>query len=386
MISLPFRSSIPKGLRVEVLQGKTAILEQSSLLEELAERCGQSGAMHWLEHFFTVPTFRGRTPYLLLGVGAETGKERRASNVYWAVMMYEFSVFGFGLRIFSTDDISGFRTVIAPVEERHLAVKAAAETLLQRGGQVMLISFVEERGNAGYGLETNVLCRWALRQRPVANTLLLNTTYDETLMSLGKATRFNMRYYRRRLERRMPCELVDDARELFSKRQIDAMNTESLNPFPRVLNQLQFESAKHMRGGFLLCLRTVSGEWLGIIGGWRQAGTTVLLWQMNRAGFEKDSLGTVVRSYFVEHEIQRGAEKVMFYGGTTNSIQNSFVQSKVADLVVVRSSIWARILRGIASLFAKPRWWVRNPNFLARALCTDPMVWHESGGIGKQLK
>jgi hypothetical protein len=383
---LLFHGSISNGLRVAVLRGETEILKRAYLLAELAERCGQAGAMHWLEHFFTVPTFRGRTPCLLLGVNANADEDFKTTDVSWAVLMYEFSVLGFGLRTFSTDDISGFRTVIAPDGERHAAVTSAANALLQRGAQMLMISFSEDSTGSEYALDTNVACKWAVRERPVMNTLLPKGTYQETLMSVGKTTRFNMRYYRRRLERRVPMELIGDARGLFTSEEIDAINEQSLNPFSQALNRRQFRSVTNLRGGFLLCLRTAGGDWLGLIGGWRQAGTTVLLWQMNRAGYEQDSLGTVMRSYFVEHEIERGAGKIMFYGGTPNSIQNSFLRSKVTDVVVVRKSLWARLFRGVASIFAKPRWWMKSPNFMARAFCSDLMEWHESGSGFEQLK
>jgi hypothetical protein len=375
---LPLRVPTSGRLRVDVLRGKTKVLEQASLLEELAEQCHQAGAMHWLEHFLTVPTFRGRTPYLLLGVVAGEAETANIGNVRWAVLMYEFSVLGFGSGAFSTDDISGFRTVIAPVGERHDAVTAAVSILLERGAQIAMVSFAEDDDAGKYALRTDVPCRWAVRERAVMNTLRTKESYEATLMSLGKATRFNMRYYRRRLGRRVTCELVSDARGLFSEEQIDRMNADSLNPFTKNLARLQFASTARLRGGFLLLLRSASGEWLGLIGGWRQAGTTVLLWQMNRAGFERDSLGTVMRGYFVEHEVERGAKKIMFYGGTPNSIQTSFLQSRVVDLIVVRKSFQARLLCRFAALFAKPHWWMKSTNFVARAVSSDPMVWHES--------
>ncbi len=377
---------MPDRWRVDVLRGTTKVVEQSSLLEGLAERCGQVGAMHWLEHFLTVPTFRGRTPYLLLGVDADSIANPSTDDLRWAVLMYEFSVFGFGLRAFSTDDISGLRTVIAPAGERHMAVTAAANALMERDAQIAMVSFTEEASEGEYALQADISCRWAVRERAVANTLPTRESYEATLMSLGKATRFNMRYYRRRLARRITCELVSDARGLFNDEQIDKMNAESLNPFTKELAKLQFESTGCLRGGFLLLLRSTAGEWLGVIGGWRQNGTTVLLWQMNRAGFKRDSLGTVMRAYFVEHEVERGAEKIMFYGGTPNSIQNSFMQSKVVDLVVVRKSLHARLLCRLAAVFAKPHWWMKSTNFVARAVSSDPMVWHESDGRAERLK
>jgi hypothetical protein len=387
LFRLAFGSPTSVLFRVDVLKGKTEILEQSSLLEELAERCQQAGAMHWLEHFLNVPTFRGRTPYLLLGVDAESeGDLPDARNIRWALLMYEFSVLGIGLKAFSTDDISGFRTVIAPVGERKAAVTMAMNTLLSLGAQIAMISFAEAVNGQDFRLRTDAPCQWALRERPVANTLQAKDTYQATLMSVGKATRFNMRYYRRRLAKRLACELVSDANGLFNNEEIDAMNVASLNPFSRKLARLQFESSSRLQGGFLLLLRAIDGRWLGLIGGWRQAATTVLLWQMNRAGFERDSLGTVMRSYFVEHEVERGAERIVFYGGTPNSIQNSFVEGRVADLIVVRSSWQARLLRRVAAIFAKPHWWMKSTNFVARAVYSEPVVWRESDVRAKQLK
>lgn len=340
------------------------------MLEELALRCDQAGAMHWLQHFLAVPTFRGKRPYLMVGLDA-------SMTITWAVLLYELTPLGLSTGIFSTDDISGFRSVIALAPERAEVAGLAAKILLESGAQIAMISFLKSAGGSAR-VETKLPACWATRDRTVLNTLVATDTYEATLMLLGKATRFNMRYYRRRLMRQMRYELVSDARGLFTEESFEALNATSLNPMAQDVMRLQYASACEARGGFLLGLRTEDGTWLGIVGGWRQGATTVLLWQINRAGFERNSLGTVMRGHFLEYEIERGVRKIVFYGGTPNSIQNSFESDTVEDLVAVQRSVKARLLSGLASLAAKRRRWMKGTNFIAATLHDHTLAWHET--------
>ena len=53
------------GVSALVLEGREAILEHSGLLEELADRCNQTGTMGALSHFLdTTPSYK--FPHLLL--------------------------------------------------------------------------------------------------------------------------------------------------------------------------------------------------------------------------------------------------------------------------------------------------------------------------------
>jgi hypothetical protein len=358
-------------LRVEMLRGHAEVIEKALLLEALALRCNQAGAMHWLEHFLAVPTFRGKTPYLVLGVDA-------AEMLAWAVLMYELTPLGLATGVFSTDDISGFRSVIAPASDRAAVAGLAADALLERGAQIVMISRLKTNVETAK-LHAKVSAHWAVLDRAVVNTLTAGDTYEATLMSLGKGTRFNMRYYRRRLMQQVSYELVEDARGLFTVSEFDALNAASLNPMPQDLMRLQYASACNARGGFLTGMRSLDGRWLGVVGGWRQADTTVLLWQMNRAGFERASIGTVMRGHFLENEIAQGARRIVFYGGTPNSIRNAFKRDTVEDLVVVRRSRKAAWLMKIASLVARPGSWRKSTNFLAATLHDDALEWHETG-------
>ena len=371
---------------VLILKGADAILEQSPLLEDLAVRCGQPGAMHWLKYFLTASSVLKKIPYLVLVPRAGAKPEEmkscslRAGQVRAAVLMFEYHILGLPTRAFSTDDVSGFRTVIAPVEQRAAMAELAASAVLESGAQFVLVSYCEAGCDAveqagAPRLTSGGKLEWARRIRPVEKTLPLAASFDATLARLGKATRFNLRYYRRRLLKKMSCEFVADARSLLREADLDALNAASLNPVAPENFRLQYRSACDLPGGFVVGLRDGEGKWLSLIGGWRQQEATVLYWQMNAAGYEKDSLGTVMRSYFLEHEVERGARQLVVYGGTTHSMGNSFVRESVTDLVVRQRSWQATLLRAASHGYCAIERLAGKPNFLARAIARDKLHW-----------
>jgi hypothetical protein len=370
---------------VVVLQGSTSVLEQSSLLERLAERCGQSAAMNWLQYFLSRTIFRSKKPYLVLILDENClPSEIRLENVHAAVLLFEYRVFGLPTEVFSTDDAAGFRTVISLPADRSVAARIAIDAVLERNAQVVLLSYDNaERQPAKLRFTDRHEILWSQRTRQVAKALDLSETFEATLATLGKSTRFNLGYYRRRLSEQIPLEFVPDASGMLTEAELEAVNANSLNPIPSSEFKLQYQSAD-LPGGFVLGLRSLEGKWLSLIGGWRQGGVTVLHWQMNASGYEKLSIGTAVRSYFLEHEIELGTKTLLFYGGTPHSIQNSFVQEEVTDLIVQRRSWPAVGLRLLATLLAAPHWYSPRPNFLARALCNDDLQWHSSGESAKQ--
>jgi hypothetical protein len=339
-----------------VLSGRAEILAQSALLESLAERCDQAGAMHWLGYFLSATNFKGKKPYLvlMLNPGAATSS-RELADVHAAVLLFEYRVLGMPTAAFSTDDWSGFRTVIAPEADRAAMAILAADALLARGAQLLLISYGEHKGpSARLVPAMRHPAIWTSEKRPVAMTLLLEPTVPATLAQLGKSTRFNLGYYRRRLQAAEHCEFVADASRLVSDNELETLNRTSLNPIAFADFQLQYDCACNLPGGFLLGLRNRDGKWLSLIGGWRQGDVTVLHWQMNAAGYEKLSIGTAMRSYFLEHEIERGAKKLIYYGGTPHSMGNSFQADHVNDLLVRprswRSAAMYNAMRLLASV------------------------------------
>ena len=108
-----------------------------------------------------------------------------------------------------------------------------------------------------------------------------------------------------------------------------------------------------------------------MLAGRRFGETSEILWQMNRAGYAAHSLGTVMRSYCIEHEVERGARRLQVEGGTFHSMSHSFQREEIIDLVVMPSRS-RRLIHRLAQFF------VRGDNRLARMLKSDTIEWHEA--------
>lgn len=359
-----------------ILQGRDVILGQASLLQELAERCGQPGAMHWLEYFLNRRAAERKPPYLVLQLEHPSDADRLSlGNVRAAALFFEYRIFGLRTRAFSTDDAVGFRTVIAPAQERAPMAARAAQALIKQGAHVVLVTYeASENPKEEADLPPNFPGLLAgLRRRNVHRFLEIGPTFDETLARLGKLTRRNVRYYRRRLSERTSCELVPNVGPYITMDELHAFNRGSINPVSADEVNLRWESACRLPGSFLMGLRTRGGEWLSFVAGWRQGTTTVLHWQMNTAGHEHDSISTVMRSFFLEYEAARGTRRLLMYGGTPHSIRHSFERESIADVLICRPSLRAKLLRLLARTVASPHGLTGRINFLAQALSELPL-------------
>jgi hypothetical protein len=360
-----------------VVSGRADVLAQSALLESLAERCDQAGAMNWFGYFLAASSFRGKKPYLvLITKPSSPAATLRLDDVHAAVLLFEYRVLGLPTHVFSTDDWAGFRTVIAPEAERAAMSALAADAMFDRGAEMVLISFLQPRENVRTFVPVmRYPATWVSGKRPVAMTLLLEPTLTATLAKLGKSTRFNLGYYRRRLQAVEPCELIGNVCGLLQDHELEELNHRSLNPLDLDEFRLQVQSACNLPGGFMLGLRTLQGKWLSLIGGWRQGDVTVLHWQMNTSGYEKLSIGTAMRSYFLEHEVGRGTTKLIYYGGTPHSMGNSFEREQVTDLILRRRSLRSAALHAVVRALAAMRSHVGINSLIVQAVGTNPLHW-----------
>lgn len=368
-----------------VVDGCDAVLGQARLLEQLAERCDQHGAMHWLGYFLGGSGARWKRPCAVLFL--RPGADRRAlkpDDLYAAALFYQLTAAGIRAGAFATDDWEGRRTIVAPPGMRSQVTAQAIDVLLQHGGHVVLASYrctPQDKTHAG-PLLGRPGTLWSENRREVnKQQIALSATYDETLARFGKRTRINLRYYRKRLLAIMKCEFVADVCAAMSEAELAAMNATSLNPVPMAECLRRYRASRDLPGGFLIGLRGPEGQWLSVLGGWRQGATTLMYYQINSAGYEKYSLNTVMRSYFLESEIERGTKTLVFYHGTNHPMSHAFDVEDVRDLVVRRRSIRARLFRRLARLFVSPRYYVDAPylggstTFFAAALASDRMEW-----------
>jgi hypothetical protein len=356
-----------------LLEGREAILPCAALLQALAERCDQQGAMHWLEYFLSERYTRRKHPYLVLKVRRRiTDGEISVDDVTAAALLFEYRILGWRTRAFSTDDAVGFRTVIAPPQQRAEMAERSAKVLIQHGAHIVLVTYEasSRRHHAQNKPEAFRDLRVGTRSRSIGRIFHVEDTFDATLARMGKSTRFNLRYYRRRLVKREPCIFVEDARAALSVEELRPLNQYSLNPVPWPEFELRWRCGSELPGSFVVGLRTEQGRWLSLIGGWRQGSTTVVYWQLNTSGFERDSIGTVMRSFFLEHEVQRHTRKLLIFGGTPHTLRYAFEQDTIADLLVCRPSQRAALLRHLAWAFSSELSLTGRRNFLAETLRT----------------
>jgi hypothetical protein len=362
---------------IHVVRGGEAILRMRAMLIELSQRCGQPGTMEDLTYFLSKPGFLKRVPHLYLMVKRQNLvlEEITVDELLGALLLYEYQVLGFGVRAYSSNDRSGRGTMLALPFERLRVAAMASRVLLDRGAHLIMLSFRTGSGETDkesaqifdFPSSLRITARWARRERSIAAYLELEPSYDATLAQLGQKTRRNMRYYRRRAEAQLGCVFVPEVE--IGREEFLAFNRECMYPVPDYVATWRYDTEQTLAEPVLMGMKDGEGRWLGILGGRRHQDRMEILWQMNRDGLAAHSLSTVMRAYCMEHEIERGMKRLYFEGGTAHTLHHSFVQEELMDLVVVRRSPIAWLMKEVA----KRR--VSADNELADMLKTDDMTW-----------
>jgi hypothetical protein len=360
---------------VQIVRGFEQVRLAKSMLVQLSIRTGQIGAMDWLDYFLDSPDSRAKTPYLIMigqsNVSVDTPLSC-AEQLCGAVLVYEYRFAGLSTRVFATDDMIGVRTVIAPPEIRAEVAGRAIRYLMQMGAVMALVTLNGPGAPLSRRSGAEVIAyRMEKRRRWTPRYLELRPTLDDTLGLLGKHTRRNLRYYRRKLETDFGAEFVQDIQ--MSRQEFLEMNRLSTNPAPDDVANWRYDlidrrnrSAEHtIEWDSTMCsgLRAADGRWLSLAGGRRHAQTTELDWQLNLAGLPRYSLCTAMRCYVIENEIARGAKRLVFEGGTSHPMRFAFTKEETTDLLAVRRfSVRAWLLKHLS------RWVFPEKNFLGAAL------------------
>ena len=174
----------------------------------------------------------------------------------------------------------------------------------------------------------------------------LEDTYDATLATFGKHTRRNLRASRRYAEAKLGYTFVADP--VMSKEEFMAFNRVSAYPVSDELAAWRYDAMKLLPECLFLGIRDNSGQWLSVIGGRRHQHGTFVEWQMNRADMTSFSLGTLMRSHLLEHEVERGGKRLYLVGGTSHSMKFAFGMEHFVDLVTLRRALPAFLLRRFA--------------------------------------
>jgi hypothetical protein len=326
--------------------------------------------MDYLEYFLARPQFSVKIPILILL--SLPGQSESDGKVEGAVLLYEHKMLGVGSRAFVTDFHAAHRAVVAPPGKKIQIATMACEALMDAGALVVQISFMDEAlDEAAVLREASARGRngwmWATTVREMVGSLPLESTYDETLALMGKHTRRNLRYYRRRAEAEIGCEFVTEP--ILTVEEFLVVNQASAYPVSEELARWRFASLADLPGRLWLGIKNSKGEWLSVIAGRSHHGITEIDWQVNRSGLPEYSLSTVMRAYLLEYEIARGTRRLYFEGGTPHPIRHALEREKVVDLVVLRRSATGLLLRSAARRFAK------NSSYLTRVLADRNVKW-----------
>jgi hypothetical protein len=361
-----------RSYRVDLLRGREAISKMRGMLMRLSERVGQLGTMTALDFYLSTPSALRKTPYLAL-VGLRPGispEQATAEDVEGVVLLHEYKVYGWGTQVFATDDHSGERSVIAPAEIRAHVAEAVCRMLMDSGAVLAMISLkgdVEPKLVERSGAGSRPVGWMALQTRFAPRHLQLAETLETTLATLGKHTRRNLRYYRRRLEASHGAVFVPNVE--ISLEEFLEVNRISMYPVDEELARARYDYMRRMPGAVFAGVRSGDGQWLSLIGGRRLVDSVEIVWQMNHAGMPRHSLSTVMRSYLIEHEISLGTTTLEFEGGTGHSMRHSFVHARAMDIIVLRNSWRGRLLRRLANRVFP------QENFVRRALLSKESEW-----------
>jgi hypothetical protein len=361
---LPAATGVGEQPVVHFVTGHDEVVRLSPQLAEFSVRCGRSGGMRDIAYFLSKPGVLPRIPHLLL-VSRTSTLDLRSPNLddlLGVLLIFEQRVSRFGAGAFATNDRSGRSTLIAMPSHRSQVATLASRALLDRGAHLILMSFpAGEVPESSPGSDLPLLtvpfhgksvARWALRERTVPSYLPLAATFDATLAKMGQRTRSNLRYYRRRAESRLGCMFLPQVE--VSREEFLAFNLECMYAKPPEVAGWRYDSLHDLSDAIFMGVRHGDGRWLSMLGGRRYDGRSEILWQLNREGFAVDSLGTVMRSYFIEHEIAHGSHRLYVEGGTPQPIKFSFVKENLIDFVVVRRTLVAKMMWAIAQRYVSP--------------------------------
>jgi hypothetical protein len=349
------------------VRGHKNVLALHQTLSDLAERCGQSGVLDDLPFFLSARRLWGKVPHLLLLPNSEGGLQA-------AVLLYAYGIGRVSSGIFVPADLHGERTVLAAEPLRSMVAWQAAESLLDHGAHLVLLSlrngdFTALHSAASRDPRTSArTC--ATRLRLANRSLPVASTFDATVATMGPHTRRNLRHYRRLVESELGATFVPEAN--LSESEFLVLNRNSSYPVFSWIAKWRFRYARGLPGSMFAGLRAADGSWLSMIGGRRRNRITYVDWQMNGKAFPALSIGTAMRAYLIEHEVARGTQLLTFEEGTTHSMNRAFVREVVCDLLLARPSLSPNVLRHLAARMPS------KGNVLATTILKGSTVWHSA--------
>ena len=228
------------------------------------------------------------------------------------------------------------------------------------------------RGLAGFDV-------WR-RYREVGTELSLEGGFEGFLSRLRPRSRRNYRYFRRRAEAEMDVSFVPNLGREDAVRAVTQLHGVGMQRRSRRGSLWTEATVRQTPGSFAMGLRTPDGRWLSFLAGWRRADATYVEFQLNDHRHPAASLSTVMRTYLIEHETARGAERIVFVGGSTDALGRYCAPISCLDLLAVRKGLRGQAARMLAQTF--------SPGGHTATMLRDspilrqPALWNNADAVG----
>jgi hypothetical protein len=156
----------------------------------------------------------------------------------------------------------------------------------------------------------------------IRDTLSLGSSLEEFLQTLGRRTRRNFRYYRRKALM-SGCTCVEIAEPGLGRVAAKLVAHQRTSSYTGYRIQRFVAGLRRMPHPIFLGLQSPDGVWLSMIGGWHADQRGYLLFQLNHndQAYDRVSLSVALRSHFFERLIERGVREVRFLGGLQGNLQ-----------------------------------------------------------------
>lgn len=332
----------PSPLRCEVLRGEREIIALREPLRGLRAATRQHEDVTTDPEWFAAMTVASREiPWIVALFQGETPIA--------AMHLAEKRIAGLPSGYLKADGGFGEDFLLCPREHRAFHLPALLEGLFQK--RAALIAHIVELARPGLvpspapalsGLATQ------RRERPSHHRLTLRGTMEETLAHYGSHTRRNLRYYLRKA-RQEGCRVsLDLNREERFEAVLSLANT-ATHRVPVEAALRREATLQSTPRSFAMGVRSAHGSWLSYLAGWRQPTRTFVYWQMNRVTDSNTSISTAIRSALLEEEIARGAQEIVFVGGTSPVFQRCCEEDLCVDFIArrrgTRGLIFSRLLK-----------------------------------------
>ncbi len=325
--------------KVVIVRGAGRIGPLLPSLLELRDRVGQSHDMLTSPDWFLSRTLMWDAfPVVVL---QSVGQVLQS-----AVLLHVRCWRGIRTGVLKCGDLVGDGGVIAPARDQAFALEQAVKAVLNQGLTHTVVATLRgakltegegQRLSAPAGTNS-----WQARE--VRRRLDLTGGLDGFLQRQSQKFRRNFRYYRRRAEDGLGCRFLPDLTAEQSIAAVRALHAHGVYPVPARRAWTHEVALRNTPGGFAMGLVDGNGQWLGYLAGWRQEDTAYVEWQLNHGDHEAASLSTVMRSFFVEHEAARGAQSVLFVGGTSGTWERACEPETCFDLLATRNGLMGGML------------------------------------------